>query len=107
MERHMCVTLAKTSWQRTVGLIGRSALGEYEGMLFERCSSIHTFFMRIPIDVVFLDGEKRVMRTVAGVRPWRPFVGCAGAVSTVELAAGAIDRLGIEPGERFDFCVSA
>jgi len=98
-ESRLRVTNASTPWQRTVGLIGRSRLGEDEGMRFEGCSSIHTLFMRMPIDVVFLDAERRVVRALSNVRPWRPFVGCARAATVVELAAGAIARRGIAPGD--------
>lgn len=96
---------AVSPWQRMVGLIGRSRL-EAEGMLFDRCNSIHTFFMRMPIDVVFLDEERRVVRAVEDVRPWRPFVGCAGAASVLELPAGEIERRGIAPGAVCDFVKS-
>ncbi|MHB8432758.1 MAG: DUF192 domain-containing protein [Candidatus Tyrphobacter sp.] len=92
-------TPARSFAQRTLGLIGRTQVGEDEGMLFDRCSSIHTLFMRIPIDVVFLDAGDRVVRAVANVRPWRPFVGCVGASRVVELAAGSIERRGIRAGD--------
>jgi uncharacterized membrane protein (UPF0127 family) len=96
-ELHLAA--ARSFWQRTVGLIGHAPLGDNEGMLFERCSSIHTFFMRLPIDVVFIDANGRVVRAVANVKPWRPFVSCAGASGVIELAGGAIARRGIEAGD--------
>jgi uncharacterized protein len=71
-------------------------------MLFENCSSIHTFFMRVPIDVIFIDDRNVVMRVVANLRPWRPFVGCSGARSVVELAAGSAQRYGIAEGETIE-----
>lgn len=92
-------TEARSFWQRTVGLIGRTRVGEDEAILFEHCSSIHTLFMRIPIDVVFLDGNRRVLKTVENVRPWRPLIGCAGASSVLELAAGEIARRAIALGD--------
>jgi uncharacterized protein len=93
------MTVARSFWQRTVGLIGRRHLGDDEAMLFERCSSIHTLFMSIPIDVLFLDKAGRVMHAVPSVGPWRPFVGCRRASSVVELAAGSIERRGIVVGD--------
>lgn len=99
MVRMLSVAFAQTPLARTVGLIGRASVAEDGGMAFERCSSIHTFFMRMPIDVLFLDEERRVVRAVAGVRPWRPFVGCSEASCVVELAEGAIERRGIAVGQ--------
>ena len=63
----MCATLhvARTSFTRMRGLLGRRGLAEGEGLLLQPAGSIHTFFMRFPIDVVFLDREQRVVRVVA------------------------------------------
>lgn len=72
-------------------------------MLFENCSSIHTLFMSVPIDVVFLCDRNIVIRVVSNVRPWRPFVSCAGARSVVELAAGSAERYGIIEGKTVEF----
>ncbi len=95
----LTVNPAQTLLQRTVGLIGRTHVGDDEGMLFERCASIHTFFMRMPIDVVFLDADRRVIRAVPNVAPWRPIVGCKAARAVLELAAGSIRRRGICLGD--------
>lgn len=97
---------AVSPWERTVGLIGRASMSENDGMVFERCSAIHTFFMRMPIDVLFLDADRRVVRAVANLRPWRPFVGCPGAASVVELAPGEIARRGIAAGDVCEFVKS-
>lgn len=91
---------AASYWERLVGLIGRTHLPPDEGFVIEPCGSIHTFFMRMPIDVLFLDAQGAVLRTVANVRPWRAYVGCAKARSVVELAAGTIERRGIKVGDR-------
>ena len=102
MVKSVSVDVARTFTQRTVGLIGRTHVGEGEGMLFEHCSSIHTLFMRVPIDVIFLDEGRRVVRSVPSVQPWCPFVGCAAAQRVVELAAGEIERRGIAVGDLLD-----
>lgn len=98
-EHVLNVPLAQSFLQRTVGLIGRTELGPADGLWFDRCSSIHTFFMRTPIDVVFLDRDKRVIQALPNVQPWRPYVGCRGAYSLVELAPGSIERLHISIGD--------
>ncbi len=68
-----------------------------EGLLIPRTSSVHTHFMRFPIDVVFLDGEGRVAKIVRGLRPWR-FAGARGTRDVLELPAGHSDRLGLREG---------
>lgn len=95
----MNVATAKTPWRRIVGFIGRAEIPQDEALLFPRCSSIHTFFMRVPIDVLFLDAQRRVLRLVPHVAPWRPYVGCAGAAYTLEMRAGEIERRGIALGD--------
>jgi uncharacterized protein len=57
------------------------------------------WFMRFPIDAVFLDREHRVLKIVRGLRPWR-VSGCRGAKAVVELAAGECERVGLREGER-------
>jgi uncharacterized membrane protein (UPF0127 family) len=84
---------------RLRGLLGRRSLPAGEGMLIRRESSVHTFFMRFAIDVVFLDAEGRVLRVDENVGPWR-LKACRGARSVLELAAGA--SAGIAPGDRIE-----
>jgi uncharacterized membrane protein (UPF0127 family) len=79
------------------GLLGRSGLPQGEGMLFPRTGSVHTMFMRFPIDLVFLDRELRVLSVKADVLPWKT-ARQNGARWTLELAAGEAARVGIEPG---------
>jgi uncharacterized protein len=89
--------LADKPWSRMRGLLGRSGLGREEGLLLKPCGSVHTLFMRFPIDVVFLDRELSVVAVRPELRPWRT-AGARGAKVTLELAAGEAARLGIEPG---------
>ena len=66
--------VAESAFERMRGLIGRRGLAPGTGMLITKCNCIHTFFMRFPIDATFLDGQGRIVKTVKGVRPWRPWV---------------------------------
>jgi uncharacterized membrane protein (UPF0127 family) len=63
--------LAETMFARLRGLLGRSGLSSSEGMLLRPAASIHTAFMRFPIDAVFLDRESRVLKVAAELPPWR------------------------------------
>ncbi len=80
--------VADTFWLRLRGLMGRTSLEPGEGMLFERNGSIHMFFMRMPLDVVFCDRDLRVVKVARELKPWRT-AGARGARTTIELAAGA------------------
>src|SRR4051812_24948280 len=92
-------TVAATPLRRMKGLLGRRALDEREGLLIRPTSSIHMFFMRFPIDAVFLDRELAVRKVVPELKPWR-IAFARGAKSVVELAAGEAGRRGIATGDR-------
>ena len=49
--------IAKDPWTRMRGLLGRRQLDDGEGILLRPASSVHTWFMLFPIDVVFLDRD--------------------------------------------------
>jgi uncharacterized membrane protein (UPF0127 family) len=80
------------------GLMLTASLEPGTGLLFPRTSSVHTHFMRYPLDVVFLDGEGRVVSIRRSLRPWR-FASCRGSSSVLELAGGEAARLGVAEGE--------
>ena len=88
----------KGSFGRARGLIGRSGLEPGTGMLIDAAPSVHMFFMRFPIDVVFLDRDRKVVRVVHRLRPWR-VAGARRAVAALELPAGAAAELGIQEGD--------
>jgi uncharacterized protein len=91
--------VATTALRRMKGLLGRARLGRDEGILLRPASSIHTAFMRFPIDAVFLDADGRVLRVAANVKPWRA-AGCRGARAVLELSAGESERRGVRPGDQ-------
>lgn len=88
----------QSSFARARGLLGRSGLEPGNGMLIDAAPSVHMFFMRFPIDVVFLDRDWKVVRVVHGLRPWR-VAGARRAVAALELAAGAAAQAGVEEGD--------
>jgi hypothetical protein len=87
---------------RMRGLLGRSNLPQGEGILLRPAGSIHTFFMRFPIDVVFLNEEGVVVEVVPRLQPWRA-AGVKGARSVLELSAGEAESRGIEVGSKLQF----
>ena len=68
-------------------------------MLIERCASIHTFFMRFPLDVVFLDADFTVRRIVRDLRPWR-LAAASGAAHVLELPAGRLAQVPVTEGDK-------
>jgi uncharacterized membrane protein (UPF0127 family) len=89
--------LAESMVARTVGLLGRKGLAPGEGMLIAHTGSVHMFFMRFAIDVVFLDRAKTIVKIVPSLRPWRVAF-ARRAKTALELPAGAAATLGLEPG---------
>jgi uncharacterized membrane protein (UPF0127 family) len=93
------VEVARGMLRRGLGLMGRRGWPSSDGMVLTGCNSIHTFFMRMPIDVVYLDRESRVLRADGAMPPWRlgPIVWKAKTI--VELPTGTIERSGTKPGD--------
>ena len=93
------VVVADRAHRRMRGLLGRKYLRQGEGMVLRPGWSIHTAFMRFPIDAIFLDADQVVIRIEHEVGPWRT-VSCRGAREVVEMAAGESRRRGLEVGDR-------
>jgi uncharacterized membrane protein (UPF0127 family) len=93
---------ANSVFKRMVGLLNRKALGPGEGLLLDRCYGIHTFGMRFPLDVLFLDKDLRVMRAVTALPPFRTCV-VKKAVYVLELPVGAIQHTRTEAGDQIQF----
>jgi uncharacterized protein len=85
--------------RRLRGLLGRRGLEAGSGLLLRPSNSIHTFFMRFPIDAVFLDPDLRVLRVRTQMGSWR-VAGARGARAVLELPAGEAERVGVSVGER-------
>jgi uncharacterized protein len=87
------------------GLLGKRGLPEGEGLLLQPAGSVHTFFMRFPIDVVFLDAERRVLRVASSVAPWRT-AAARKSREVLELAAGEAARVGMVVGSQLQLEVN-
>lgn len=96
------VQVADTSATRRRGLLGRLSLSLEEGLWIIPCESVHTLFMRFPIDLIYLDREKRVRQLTSNLTPWR-LSACLSADSVLELAAGSIGASQSEEGDLLDF----
>lgn len=83
---------ADTFWKRAIGLMGKPGLEAGCGLLIPQCGSIHTCFMRFPIDVIFLDSNNRVVKVIQGVKPWRLAWGGRQARSVLEVQSGWLKK---------------
>jgi uncharacterized protein len=97
------VESAERMRDRLRGLLGRAALRSGEALAIRPCTSIHTLFMRFAIDAVFLDRRGRVVRALAGLRPWRATRFHLRAEQVVELPAGTLARTGTREGDELEF----
>ncbi len=82
------VEVARSLVHRLVGLMGRRELPRGSALLIPKCHQVHTFFMRFPIDVVFLDAQNRILCVEPNVKPYSITRHCRGAVNAVEFPAG-------------------
>jgi uncharacterized protein len=95
------VALARSFWRRGKGLMFRSNLPPGTGLVIDPCSSIHTFWMRFPIDVLYVDREGTVLRADRAMKPWRfgPLFVRHGRY-VIELPAGTIEQSQTAQGDR-------
>jgi uncharacterized protein len=92
--------VASSLGERTVGLLATPEVLPGEGLLIERAQSIHMFFMRYPIDVIFVDRAGVVTRTVAALKPWRVIWWARGARDCLELRVGTLEASGTARGDQ-------
>jgi uncharacterized protein len=89
------VELALTRRSRSKGLLGRDGV---EGAVwFEPCRQVHTFRMRFPIDVAYVDRRGRVL-LVRTLPPGRVGPLSPRARAILEAAEGALETWGVRPG---------
>ena len=84
------ILLADTLLARLIGLMFKPKLVGAEGLLIQPCNSIHTFFMRYSLDIVFLSRDNRIVKILRDVRPWRMTWIYFRASQTLELPAGKL-----------------
>jgi len=95
------VAIAADLGSRSKGLLGRTSLAPEEGLWIVPCPMIHTFFMKFPIDALFLDDARRVVRVIEGLKPWRVSPWVWSARSVLELKGGVL-RGSVRVGDRLE-----
>lgn len=92
---------AVSFWSRFIGLMGKKSFPEnYDALIFEKCDSIHCFFMYMAIDVIFLDKEGKVVKCCHKLKPWHLAFGGRRSCHCVELPAGSLEQSGTMPGDQ-------
>jgi uncharacterized protein len=93
------VEVADSSAKRRVGLLRHERLEPGTGLWIVPCESVHTFFMKFPIDLVYVDKKRKVRKVRHAVPPWR-LSACFTAHSVLELPAGTVEKTGTVAGDQ-------
>ena len=96
------ISLANSLPARIKGLLGKDSLDAGKGVLIRPCKGIHTFFMKFPIDAVFLDQGNRIVARYRNLPPNRMTRIWLKAVSVLELPAGTLTE-GVLDGDEVKF----
>ena len=83
---------------RRRGLMGRHGLAPGTALVIAPSNSVHTFFMKFPIDVVFAGRDGRVLKVRAGVGPWR-ITGALRGFAVIELPSGSAQVADLRVGD--------
>jgi uncharacterized membrane protein (UPF0127 family) len=94
--------VADTSAKRRTGLLKHDKLDPGQGLWIVPCESVHTFFMKFAIDLVYLTRDFKVRKVRSTVPPWRVSA-CLLADSVLELPAGTVVETGTRPGDQLVF----
>jgi len=86
-------------YDRFKGLLGRKEIKHDEALIIIPCNSIHMFFMKFPIDVIFIDKNDRVCEIIQNIEPWRVSKIIKEAKYVIELKTGKIEKVNIEIGD--------
>ncbi len=92
--------VANTFWTRLRGLIGRKYLAPGEGLVIVPCKGVHMWFMRFPIDVIYVGEGDRVVDVDENLRPWAIGRPRRESRYVVEVPAGTVAATGTRPGDR-------
>jgi uncharacterized membrane protein (UPF0127 family) len=98
--------LANSFSSRLLGLMFKENLNSGEGLIIAPCNSIHTFFMRFNIDVLFLDKRNRIVKIIRDMPPWRMSWMYWRAQKVIEISGGSLEQ-GAQEGDQLEvICIS-
>ena len=91
--------VADSSAKRRTGLLKHGGLAPGQGLWIVPCESVHSFFMKFAIDLVYLDRKHKVRKVRHSMAPWRMSI-CLSAHSILELPAGTLEATGTQAGDQ-------
>lgn len=95
------VKIASSTFSRMMGLMGKSNI-DY-ALFFNHCNNIHTFFMKEPIDVIYIDKESKIIYMDNPINPWKMGKIIKKSKSLIELPEGTIKKYNIYVGQKINF----
>lgn len=96
------VRVARSFRDRGLGLMFRAGLGAGTGLVIDPCSSIHTMWMRFPLDVLYMAADGSVLRVDSRMKPWRIGPLFVRGRYVIELPPGTIETSRTEAGDVLD-----
>jgi uncharacterized protein len=94
--------IANTSLTRKIGLLKHARLDPGEGLWITPCEGVHTVGMKFPIDVLFLNKRRKVLKIRAAMPRWR-LAACLWAHSVLELPSGTAAATKTKTGDQLEF----
>lgn len=91
---------ADSFWQRMKGLLGKAHMLQTEGLWIKSCTSIHTYFMKFPIDVVFVDKDLKVTKVAQKVPPGKLLLSTLSSRHVFEFGPGCLNGNNLEIGDQ-------
>ncbi|TYQ17662.1 UNVERIFIED_CONTAM: hypothetical protein Cloal_0020 [Acetivibrio alkalicellulosi] len=95
--------VANTFFKRFLGLMFKKYLPLGQGLLITPCNSIHMFFMKFPLDIVFIDKGQTVVYTIENITPWKCSKIIKTSYSVLELPVGTIKNTQTTVGDKIGF----
>ena len=93
------VSVADNFISRFIGLMGKKEFPEGNCLVITPCKSIHMFFMKFPIDVLFIDKDQKVTYIIENMKPWSFSRIVWNSYNVIELPAGTVSKTGTKTGD--------
>ncbi|HZQ09026.1 MAG TPA: DUF192 domain-containing protein [Anaerolineae bacterium] len=97
--------VASNLWTRLVGLMGKRALPQGFGLLLRNETAIHTFGMRIPIDVLYIDAQGKILRMTNAMPPAKIGPLVHGVQDVLELPVGTLTQSDTHEGDQLELTI--
>ncbi|ART75880.1 hypothetical protein B4U37_07485 [Sutcliffiella horikoshii] len=91
------INIADTFTKRFIGLMFKRSIHN-KGIMLSPCNSVHMFFMRFPIDIIFVNGDGRILLSIKELKPWRVSPIVKNSSHVIEMPCGSIERYNLYKG---------